>query len=198
LLCRVGSYYHDVGKLLKPRYFVENQEEQFNQHKELSPTMSRMIIVGHVKDGLELLREYKIPQVLQQFTATHHGTTLVEYFYHEAAKKGSELGQKVAETEFRYPGPKPATLEAAIVMLADAVEGATRAMQDPTPGRIESLVHNIAMKRLQDGQLDQCDLTMKSLHIIEQSLIKSLCGMYHARVAYPKAEKPGKIHTEMS
>ena len=188
LLCRVGSYYPDVGKLNKPRYFVENQAENFNQHRELSPTMSRMIIIGHVKDGLELAREYRLPQVLHQFIASHHGTTLVAYFYHEAAKKGAELGHSVPETEFRYPGPKPHTKEAAIVMLADAVEGATRAMQDPTPSRIEAVVKEVAFKRLQDGQLDQCDMTMRELKQIESSLIKSLCGMYHGRIAYPKTE----------
>jgi len=189
LLCRVGSYYHDVGKINKPRYFVENQVESVNLHKELSPTMSRMIIVGHVKDGLELIREYKIPKVLHQFVSTHHGTTLVEYFYHEAAKKESETDLSAMELEFRYPGPKPASKEAAIVMLADAVEGATRAMQEPTPNRIETVVHNMAMKRLLDGQFDECDLTMQELHVIEGSLVKSLCGMYHARIVYPQQEK---------
>ena len=192
LLCRVGSYYHDVGKINKPRYFVENQEENFNQHKELSPTMSRMIIVGHVKDGMELMREYKIPRVLRQFTETHHGTTLVEYFYHEAVKKGAAIDKKVSESEFRYPGPKPATTEAAIVMLADAVEGATRAMEEPTPSRVEAVVHNMSMKRLQDGQFNQCDLTMRQLNIIEESLTKSLCAMYHGRITYPKTEKMTK------
>ena len=151
--------------------------------------MSRMIILGHVKDGLELAREYKIPKILHQFIETHHGTTLVEFFYHEATKKGAEAGQTVAETEFRYPGPKPESKEAAIVMLADAVEGATRAMQEPTPSRIENVVHSMAMKRLMDGQFDNCDLTMRELHLIERSLIKSLCGMYHSRIAYPKLEK---------
>jgi len=192
LLCRVGSYYHDVGKINKPRYFVENQEENFNQHKELSPTMSRMIIVGHVKDGMELMREYKIPRVLRQFTETHHGTTLVEYFYHEAVKKGTAIDKEVPESEFRYPGPKPATVEAAIVMLADAVEGATRAMEEPTPSRVEAVVHNMSMKRLQDGQFNQCDMTMRQLNIIEESLTKSLCAMYHARITYPKTEKMTK------
>jgi len=198
LLCRVGSYYHDVGKLNKPRYFVENQAEYFNQHRELSPTMSRMIIVGHVRDGLELLQEYKIPRILHQFTDTHHGTTLVEFFYYEAIKKGPDSGRKIAETEFRYPGHKPASREAAIVMLADAVEGASRAVNEPTPSRIENLVHDIAMKRLQDGQFNDCDLTMRELHLIEESLIKSLCGMYHARIAYPKQElsKPAKTATK--
>ena len=195
LLCRVGSYYHDVGKLNKPRYFVENQAELFNQHKELSPTISRMIIVGHVKDGLELAHEYHLPRVLRQFIASHHGTTLVEYFYHEAAKQGSLSGQPVTKTDFRYPGPKPGTREAAIVMLADAVEGATRAMPEPTPSRIESIVANLAMKRLQDGQFDNCDLTMRQLRLIEDSLVRSLCAMYHGRIAYPKSDSDKKRKT---
>jgi len=199
LLCRVGAYYHDIGKLNKPRYFVENQAERFNQHKELSPTMSRMIIIGHVKDGLELARQYKLPRVLHQFIATHHGTTLVEYFYHEATKKEAQAGRSVTETEFRYPGPKPQTREAAIVMFSDAVEGATRAMQDPTPSRIENIVEEVGMRRLQDGQFDQCDLTMRELKIISGSLIKSLCAMYHSRIAYPKretTEKGDKVRLE--
>lgn len=189
LLCRVGSYYHDIGKLNKPRYFIENQGDSFNQHKELAPTMSRMIITGHVKDGLELAREYRVPKVLRQFISSHHGTTLVEFFYHEASKQEGQAGRSVIESEFRYPGPKPANKESAIVMIADAIEGATRAMKDPTPSRIEAIVHNLAMKRLQDGQFDECDLTMRELHKIEESLVKSLCGMYHARIAYPKQEE---------
>lgn len=189
LLCRVGSYYHDIGKLNKPRYFVENQAELFNQHRELAPTMSRIIIIGHVKDGVELAREYRLPRVLHQFIATHHGTTLVEFFYHEAAKKAAEEGQDVVESEFRYPGPKPSTREGAIVMIADAVESATRAMKEPTPSRIENLVHDIALKRLLDRQFEECELTMKDLRRIEKSLVKSLCGMYHARIAYPKKDR---------
>ena len=196
LLCRVGSYYHDVGKLSKPRYFVENQGERLSQHKELSPTMSRMIIIGHVKDGIELARQYKLPRVLHQFIETHHGTTLVEYFYHEAAKKEAEEGRTVTETEFRYPGPRPQTKESAIVMLTDAVESATRAMQDPTPSRIEDIVNTVAMRRLQDGQFDECDLTMRELRLIANSLVKSLCGMYHGRIAYPKQEKRERLRSE--
>lgn len=196
LLCRVGSYYHDVGKLNKPHYFVENQAEAFNQHKELSPTMSRMIIIGHVKDGLELVRQYRVPKVLHQFIETHHGKTVVEYFYYEATKRESQAGRTVDEVEFRYPGPKPSTKEAAIVMLADAVEGATRAMQEPTPNRIETVVHNMAMKRLQDGQFDRCDLTMRELHLLVESLVKSLCAMYHGRITYPKHEALEKMRMQ--
>jgi len=196
LLCRVGSYYHDVGKLNKSRYFVENQAERINQHKELSPTMSRMIIIGHVKDGLELAREYKLPRILHQFIATHHGTTLVEYFYHEATKREGEESRAVTESEFRYPGPKPSSKEAAIVMLTDAVESATRSVQDPTPNRIENVVHNVGMRRLQDGQFDDCDLTMRELQLIENSLVKSLCAMYHSRIAYPKSQIEEKFQAE--
>jgi len=189
LLCRVGSYYHDIGKMAKPRYFVENQAERINQHKELAPTMSRLIIVGHVRDGLEMARQYRLPRILQQFIETHHGTTLVEYFYHEASKKEAESGQAVAESEFRYPGPKPASKEAAIVMLTDAVESATRAVKDPTPSRIENVVHTVGMRRLQDGQFDECDLTMRELGLIEESLVKSLCAVYHSRIAYPSTAR---------
>ncbi|MBN1846562.1 MAG: HDIG domain-containing protein [Sedimentisphaerales bacterium] len=196
LLCRVGSYYHDVGKLSKSRYFVENQAERINQHKELSPTMSRMIIIGHVKDGLELAKEYKLPRILHQFISSHHGTTVVEYFFHEAAKREAESGRTITETDFRYPGPKPTSKEAAIVMLADAVESATRSVQDPTPNRIENVVHNVGMRRLQDGQFDNCDLTMRELRLIENSLIKSLCAMYHSRIAYPKRDKEEKYLAE--
>jgi cyclic-di-AMP phosphodiesterase PgpH len=196
LLCRVGSYYHDVGKLNKPRYFVENQAERINQHKELSPTMSRMIIVGHVRDGLELAREYKVPRLLHQFIETHHGKTLVEYFYHEASKREGEAGRTISESEFRYPGPKPTSKEAAIVMLTDAVESATRSVQDPTPNRIENVVFNVGMRRLQDGQFDNCDLTMRELRRIENSLVKSLCAMYHSRIAYPKRDKDDKLPAE--
>jgi len=190
LLCRVGAYYHDIGKINKPHFFVENQGESFNQHRDLSPAMSKMIIIGHVKDGLEMALEYKIPKVLHQFIASHHGTTLVEYFYHQAVKKGKAAGYgTVKETEFRYPGPKPHSKETAIVMLCDCVESATRALKDPTPNRIEDIVNQLSMNRLLDGQFDECDLTMRELHLIENRLVKTLCGMYHGRIAYPKLEK---------
>jgi len=189
LLCRVGAYYHDIGKINKPHFFVENQGESFNQHRDLSPTMSKMIIIGHVKDGLEMAHEYRIPKVLHQFIASHHGTTLVEYFYHQAMQQVKEAGHgTINETEFRYPGPKPHSKETAIVMLCDCVESATRALKDPTPSRIEDIVNQLSMNRLLDGQFDECDLTMRELHIIENRIVKTLCGMYHGRIAYPKLE----------
>ncbi|MCC6238721.1 MAG: HDIG domain-containing protein [Phycisphaerales bacterium] len=188
LLCRVGSYYHDVGKINKADYFVENQNDGVNRHINLSPSVSLLIIIGHVKDGIELAREYNLPTVLMQFIQQHHGTTLVEYFYHQAVQKQDQIASdqpQVSETQYRYPGPKPRSRETGIVMLADACESATRAMNDVTPNRIESLVHDIILRRLLDGQLDQCDLTMRDIHGIERALIKTLIGIYHGRVQYP-------------
>jgi len=197
LLCRVGAYYHDIGKINKPGYFVENEIGSMSRHKELSPAMSQLIIVGHVKDGIEMAKEYGLPAVLRQFIETHHGTTLVEYFYNEAKKKHDEKQSSgsppPSESEFRYPGPKPRTKEAAIVMLTDAVEGAVRSVTDVTPTRIEAVVHNMAMKRLQDGQFDECDLSLRELSQIGVSISKTLAAHYHSRIAYPKRpDVPGE------
>lgn len=186
LLCRVGAYYHDIGKVNKPGYFVENQMGSVSRHEQLSPAMSQLVIVGHVKDGMEIAREYSLPAVLRQFIETHHGTTLMEYFYNEAKKKQDESLSAVSEAEFRYPGPKPRTREAAIVMLSDACESACRTIPELTPTRAEAMVHMIAMKRLQDGQFDECDLTLKELSRIETSLAKSLAAYHHGRIPYPK------------
>jgi putative nucleotidyltransferase with HDIG domain len=192
LLCRVGAYYHDVGKINKAAYFVENEIGSASRHKELSPTMSHLIIVGHVKDGIEMAKEYGLPNVLRQFIETHHGTTLIEHFYSEAQKRKAKDSKKknvdvLPESEFRYPGPKPLTKEAAIVMLADTVEGAVRSLSEVTSTKIEAVVHNMAMKRLQDGQFDECDLSLRELSQIETSISKTLAAHYHGRIAYPKA-----------
>ncbi|HVS70310.1 MAG TPA: HDIG domain-containing protein [Phycisphaerae bacterium] len=190
LLCRVGAYYHDVGKLSKPLYFIENQRSGGpNRHDKLSPAMSLLIIVGHVKDGVELAREYALPWIVHQFIEQHHGTTLVEYFFHAARKKAEEGdgGVVVSDTEFRYPGPKPQTREAAIVMICDGCESAVRAIDEPTAGRIESAVHGIIMKRLMDGQFNECDLTLRDLSRIEETLTRALAAVHHGRVAYPTA-----------
>jgi putative nucleotidyltransferase with HDIG domain len=193
LLCRVGAYYHDIGKINKPKYFVENEMGSASKHKELSPAMSQLVIVGHVKDGVEMAKEFGLPAVLRQFIETHHGTTLVEPFFHEAKKKHDSPGGSgkkpkeapPAESEFRYAGPRPKTKEAAIIMLADAVEGAVRSLSEVTLAKCEVVVHNIAMKRLQDGQFDECDLTLRELSGIEASMAKSLAAHYHGRIAYP-------------
>jgi cyclic-di-AMP phosphodiesterase PgpH len=188
LLCRVASYYHDIGKINKAEYFIENQSGGFNRHINLSPSVSLLIIIGHVKDGIELAREYNLPTSVFPFIQQHHGTTLVEFFYDQACRQ-QELKQPdqpaISEMQYRYPGPKPKSKEIAVVMLADAVESATRAMSDPSAGRIEALVHELAMKRMLDGQFDDCDLTMRDLERMERSMVKTLLGIYHGRIAYP-------------
>jgi putative nucleotidyltransferase with HDIG domain len=184
-LVYVGGLYHDVGKLNKPEYFIENQGGGNNKHNKLSPAMSLLVIIGHVKDGLELAQEYGLPKVLRHFIESHHGTSLVEYFFHAAREKAADEGGAVDEFEFRYPGPKPQTREAAILLLCDGIESATRAMSDPTPSRIESLVRKMSRRRLDDGQLNDSNLTFRELRVIEDSIIKSLCAIYHSRIAYP-------------
>lgn len=205
LLAYVGALYHDIGKMNKPDYFVENQVPGFNRHDKLSPAMSLLVIVGHVKDGMELAREFNLPRPLWHFIESHHGTTLVEYFFHRARKNaekasvaagaGSGAGGGAetdgpTELEYRYPGPKPRTKEAAIIMLCDAVESASRAMTDPTPARIEATVRAIANKRLMDGQFDDCDLTLRELNIIVETVSKTLASIYHGRIAYPTLAAP--------
>ncbi len=188
LLVRVGAYFHDIGKMLKPAYFVENQGPDGNRHETLQPAMSTLVIIAHVKDGADLAERHHLPQSIIDFIEQHHGTTLVEYFYRREAqrlKEDPDAGE-LDETTFRYPGPKPQTKEAAVLMLADVVESASRALVDPTPARIESLVHDLAMKRLLDGQFDECGLTLSELRTIEDSLVKSLTAVYHGRVKYPE------------
>ncbi len=191
LLTYVGALYHDIGKMNKPEYFVENQSGGPNRHDKLSPAMSLLVIVGHVKDGMELAREFEIPRSVQHFIEAHHGTTLVEYFYERARRKAeAEAADRddfpePKEIEYRYPGPKPRTKEVAILMLADAVESATRTMAEPTPSRIETLVNDLANRRLLDGQFDDCDLTLRELRIIVDSISRTLASIYHGRIAYP-------------
>ena len=194
LLCRVGAYYHDIGKIHKPAYFIENQMGSASRHEQLSPAMSQLVIAGHVKDGIEIAKEFGLPAVLRQFIETHHGTTLMEYFYHEAKKQQDDKQMTISDSEFRYPGPKPKSKEAAIVMLADAAESACRSLADHTPAKVETLVHGLAMKRLQDGQFDECDLTLRELSRIEASLSKSLAAHHHGRIAYPKDEENPKTN----
>ncbi len=190
LLCRVGAMYHDIGKVNKPSYFIENQSGGPNKHAKLSPAMSLLVIVGHVKDGIEMAREYKLPGGVKHFIESHHGTTLVEYFYHQA-KQQNEAEDKPcpSEFEFRYPGPKPQTKEAAIMLLCDSLEAAARTIDEPTHTRLEQLVHTIAQKRLSDGQFDECSITLQELHRIEQAIIKTLNAIYHARIKYPSDKR---------
>ncbi len=188
LLVRIGAYFHDIGKMLKPHYFVENQVGPTNRHAKLAPAMSTLIIIGHVKDGVDLGRQHHLPEPIIDLIEQHHGTTLVEYFYHEANRRNGANpdASPVPESSYRYPGPKPQTKEAAILMVADAVESASRTLSDPTPARLEGLVSDMVDKRLRDGQFDECGLTLREIAEIRDSLIKSLIGIYHGRVKYPE------------
>jgi putative nucleotidyltransferase with HDIG domain len=188
LLVRIGAYFHDIGKMLKPHYFVENQIGTANRHANLAPAMSTLIIIGHVKDGVDLGRQHHLPEPIIDLIEQHHGTTLVEYFFHEANRRSgaSPDGSTVHESAFRYPGPKPQTREAGILMMADSVESASRTLSEPTPSRIEGLVSDLIDRRLRDGQFDECGLTLREIAEVRDSLIKSLIGIYHGRVKYPE------------
>jgi len=189
LLARVGAYYHDIGKILQPEFYVENQSGE-NRHENLRPAMSTLLIMSHVKDGADLARQYKLPQPIIDFIEQHHGTTLVRYFFDRASEqwRASPDLPAVEESTFRYRGPKPRTKEAAVLMLADSVEGACRALEDPSPSRIEHLVRQIARAKLEDGQFDESGITLRELRTVENSLIKSLVANYHGRIRYPATE----------
>jgi len=181
-LVRVGSMYHDIGKLKRPYFFIENQFTQDNPHDKIAPTLSSLIITSHVKDGLELAKENKLPQQLQDIIAQHHGDGVVSFFYHKALEENED----VPEEAFHYEGPKPQTKEAALVSLADNVEAAVRSMKQHTPGRVEGLVRKIIKDKLNDGQLDQCDLTFQDLDRIAMAFVRVLSGIFHSRVEYPE------------
>jgi putative nucleotidyltransferase with HDIG domain len=191
LVVRVGALFHDVGKMLKPQYFIENKgPDAVNRHEQLAPAISTLIIIGHVKDGVDLGRGAHLPQAILDMIEQHHGTTLVDYFFHEAARalqSRTDADEEIDESAFRYPGPKPQTKEAAVMMLADCVESASRALSDPTPARIDKLVHNLTLNRLLDGQFDECGITLQEIRSVEESLKKSLTAVYHGRIKYPAA-----------
>lgn len=183
LLARVAAYYHDIGKTKRPHFFIENQLDEMNPHDKISPQLSKTIIISHAYDGAKILREYKLPKEIIDICEQHHGTTLLKFFYHKAQE---ELGQSIDESEFRYPGPKAQTKEAAVVELADSVEAAVRSMKNPNPVKLENLVQKIFKDRLQDGQFDECDITMQELHMVQESLVETLNGIFHQRIEYPE------------
>jgi len=185
LLARVGAYYHDIGKLLKPDYFVENLVNYRDVHKNLKPSMSKLIIFNHVKEGAELAKRHHLNPKIIDFIFQHHGKTLVYYFY-QRAKELEPEGKH--EEEYRYPGPKPQYKEVAIVGLADTIEALSRTLDDPTPSRIEEMVRDVVRKRFMEGELDECSLTLRDLEKITQSFIRVLNAMFHTRVNYPKDE----------
>ncbi len=187
LLARVGAYYHDVGKIEKREYFIENQMKAKNPHEKLSPTMSCLILVNHVKKGLEIARKYKLPEQIRAFIAEHHGTNLITFFYQKALEKND--GEDINESNFRYPGPKPETKETGIVMLADAIEAASRTLKEPSPSRIRGMVHSIVQERFRESELDDCPLTLRELTRINESFETVLLGTFHSRIEYPDQDE---------
>lgn len=190
LLCRVGSFYHDIGKTRRPGYFIENQSNTENPHDQIDPYLSKSIIIAHARDGVEMLQEYKMPKLICDIAEQHHGTSLLSYFYHKALKIAEAKGEQdsVKEEDFRYPGPKAQMKESAIVGIADSVEAAVRSMRNPTMEQIDTLVDKIVKSRLDDHQLNECDLTMKELDQIANTLKKTLLGMFHSRIEYPEPQ----------
>ena len=188
VIARVGAYFHDVGKLKRPFFFGENQIGKENPHDKINPNLSTLIIISHVKDGVELAKEYNLPDVIKDIIQQHHGTTLVKYFYY-IMKNNAENPDEIKEEDFKYQGPIPSSKEAGIIMLADSVEAAVRSINDPTKGKIEEMVNNIIKDKLHSGQLDNCDLTLKDLEKIRKCFLKALYGIYHQRVEYPTEKK---------
>ncbi|OGT96308.1 MAG: HD family phosphohydrolase [Geobacteraceae bacterium GWB2_52_12] len=186
LLSRVAAYYHDIGKMSKPHYFIENQGSEENRHDKLAPSMSALILISHIKEGAELAKEKRLGQPIVDIIRQHHGTGLIKFFYERARIQAEAAGQTVEETDFRYPGPKPQTREAGIVMLADCVEAASRTLVNPNPDRIQGMVQKIINNIFIDGQLDECELTLKNLHEIARSFNQILLGIFHHRVDYPE------------
>jgi putative nucleotidyltransferase with HDIG domain len=183
LLVRVGSYFHDIGKIKRPYFFIENQPATENPHDKITPTLSTLIITSHVKDGVELAKEYKVPRVIRDIIEQHHGTSLVSYFYHKA--KEGDKSENILESDFRYQAPKPQNRETAIIMLADSVQAAVQTLERPTKGVLEAKVREIIKAKLEDGQLDECDLTFKDIDIINQTFVRVLNGIFHSRIEYP-------------
>jgi cyclic-di-AMP phosphodiesterase PgpH len=191
LLTRVASYYHDIGKLKMPHYYIENRIAGGDAHADITPSMSALIIMSHVKEGVELAKEYRLGRRLTAIIKEHHGTSLVSYFYSKAKEQEDPSLHVIEEKDFRYPGPKPQTKEAGIIMLADAVEAASRVLDDPTPKRIELHVQRIIEQIFLDGQLDECELTLKDLYAIQRSFINILLGIFHHRIEYPERTQNG-------
>jgi len=196
LLARVGAIYHDIGKIKRPYFFTENQEAYKNIHDEMEPSLSALVIASHVKEGIELAKKNKLPKDITDIISQHHGTNLITYFFHRALKENGLANDAVAEENYRYSGPKPQTKETGIILLADSLEAATRSLTNPTATRIKTLVKEIIQKNLENGQLEECDLTLKDLDKIGDSFSRILTGMFHTRVEYPDDDLIKKIKEE--
>ncbi len=194
LLGKVMGYYHDIGKMNHPQYFIENQRPGHNPHDNISPFMSKTLLIAHVKDGAEYARQYRLGKPILDGILEHHGTTMMSFFYTKAMqqKKPTDV---VTEQEFRYPGPKPQFKESGVLMLADGVEAASRTLDDPSPMRLQTLVKSIIQKKFNDGQLDDCNLSLKDLNLIEAIFVKILLGVYHHRIEYPDTAADVKVHS---
>lgn len=186
LIARVGAYYHDIGKMEKAEYFVENQQKGRNPQEKLNPSMSTLILINHVRKGIDLARQHGLPKEIEAFIAQHHGTSLISYFYQKALDNSDN--SEVSETDFKYPGPKPTTRETAIVMLGDAVEAASRTLKEPSVSRIKGMVNKIVNERFRSGELDECPLTLRDLNKISEAFQNILFGIYHGRIEYPETE----------
>lgn len=202
LLCRVCSIFHDIGKIIKPEYFIENQREGINPHQQRSPSFSALVIKSHVKDGVDLAVKYKLPRVVIDVIRQHHGTSLIQYFYHQAKQKeireneasaGAE-GDRVSESTYRYDGPKPQFRESAIIFFADSIEAASRTLKKVSPPNVDELIDTMITSRIEDGQLDECPLTMQEIARIKKSFSFTLLNMLHSRIDYPGADEKGATH----
>jgi hypothetical protein len=180
LLARVGAYYHDIGKLSNPEYFIENQQPQLNPHDPLTPTMSSLVVISHVKEGKAFAQKYKLDKVIVDCIEQHHGASLIHYFYHRALEQSTEINSE----SFRYPGPKPQSKVTAILMIADSVEAASRTVDEPSPGRLRDTVEKVINNKFTDGQFSECPITLHDLSSIADSMVTTLSGIYHARIEY--------------
>jgi len=193
LLAKVCGYYHDIGKIRKPLYFIENQTGVKNKHDKLEPSMSSLILISHIKDGVEIAKEHKLGQIIIDTIRQHHGTSLIRYFFEKAKQQKGEAAVNI--DNFRYPGAKPQTREAALVMLADVIEAASRTLDNPTPSRIQGLVQNLTNQIFTDGQLEECELTLKDLNNIAKSFNTILNGIHHHRIEYSESAAAGRGKT---
>lgn len=200
LLCRVGSYYHDIGKTKRPSYFIENQNGMENPHDSMDPKLSKSIIIAHARDGVEMQKDYKLPKPIRDIAEQHHGTSFLHYFYHKALRQAEEQGIQAdfTEDDFRYPGPKAQSKEAAVVGISDSVEAAVRSLRKPTVEQVESMIEKIIKSKLDDHQFNDCDLTMRELDIIAQTLKETVMGIFHSRIEYPEGKPVQANETKQS
>jgi putative nucleotidyltransferase with HDIG domain len=185
LLTRVSAYYHDIGKILKPEYFVENQSLEYNKHEQISPRISSIVLSRHVKDGLKLAKEIGLPQIIRDMIPQHHGTRIMSYFFRKAKETADYKNGKVSDADFRYSGPKPQSKEAAIMMMADSVEAASRTLSDPNPSQIQGMIDRLVNGIVEDNQFDECDITLRDVRLVKESFFKILTGIFHRRIDYP-------------